>query len=72
MLGVCPADNRASNGVYFIHIAAPPLSKDTAHIKQNMEVFYLYGGFLPIFITNWLPLRQVESQEFYRNLEDFD
>jgi len=33
-LGVCPADNGVSNGVNFIRIVTPPLSKKAAHVKK--------------------------------------
>jgi hypothetical protein len=45
---------------------APPLPKKASHVKRAG-----YTAFPPLFVPDWLPLRQVESQKFYRNLEDF-
>ena len=44
----------------------PPLPKKAANVKkQDIRILP------PLFVPNWLPLRQWKSQKFYRNLEDF-
>ena len=66
-LGVCPADNGVSNGVNFIRIVTPPLSKKAAHVKKAK-----YTDFPPLFVPDWLPLCQGNLKNFIGTWKIFD